>query len=156
MSSSEKKERTLLDMATINLKTAKSIYKFKTDDELFLNIVAYHIQQAIEMAIKHELELEGKTYPYSHDIGELIELSSGLAEFEEYEKLYLTASQISEFESHTRYDKNYLASAKMISILGPIAEKLLSFVQKYEADNQKKAQQELTQQGQHTNTQTVK
>jgi len=44
MSNNEKKERTLLDMATINLKTAKSMYKFKTDDELFLNIVAYHIQ----------------------------------------------------------------------------------------------------------------
>jgi hypothetical protein len=44
----------------------------------------------------------------------------------------------------------------MVGILGPIAEKLLSFVQKYEADNQKKARQEIAQQTQQTNTQTVK
>ena len=96
MSNPEKKERSLLDMAEINLKTAKSIAQFKTDDELFLNIVAYHIQQAIEMAIKHTLELEGKPYPYTHNIDELMELSEDLAGFEEYEKLYLTAAKISD------------------------------------------------------------
>jgi HEPN domain-containing protein len=41
--------------------------KYSNDDGM-LNIVAYHLQQCIELGLKHVLETHGVSYPGTHDI----------------------------------------------------------------------------------------
>ena len=66
----------LLGKAQANLQVAELALRASTDDAV-LNIVAYHIQQAIELAIKHALECEGIRYPKAHEIEVLIQLLPG-------------------------------------------------------------------------------
>lgn len=49
-------------------------------DDAYLNYVGYHLQQAVEMLIKHCLELNGIKYRKTHDIGQLISLLKNNAE----------------------------------------------------------------------------
>ena len=64
-------EETLLDIAKRNLVTAETMLKLVEADDGYLNVVGYHAQQAIELAIKHYLEIHGIRYPMTHDISQL-------------------------------------------------------------------------------------
>lgn len=114
--------RSLLDIAITNYDVANELYRMKTDDPIRLNIIGYHLQQATELGIKHLLEMEGKTYPRSHDIGDLIKL---LDNPEKMEDIDLFAPKISEMESRTRYDKDYSASVRIIEKVFPMVEGFL-------------------------------
>lgn len=54
---------TLLDKAIQNITLTKMIYSQFTDDEVYLNYIACHIQQEIELSIKYILELNGVEFP---------------------------------------------------------------------------------------------
>ncbi len=62
--------------------SAVHLYRYKTDDAILLNIVGYHLQQAVELALKHCLEMEGKDYPKTHDINDLLAHFSAAADWE--------------------------------------------------------------------------
>ena len=114
-------DRTLLDIAKVNLKAANSLLEHKTDDELYLNMAAYHLQQTTELAIKHVLETNGIKYPKTHDISELLELVP--EEIDYFESITDLADTITMMESKTRYLKNYLCSEKKVmKVLGYITE----------------------------------
>ncbi len=51
------KNQTLLDKAMQNLYCAKALFQSLGNDEVYLNYVGYHLQQAVEMSIKYNLEL---------------------------------------------------------------------------------------------------
>lgn len=105
-------DRTLLDIAKANLKAANCVLTQKTDDELFINIAAYHLQQTTELTIKHVLEINGVKYPKTHDISDLLDLvPEGINYFENISDL---ADTITMMESKTRYLKNYLSSEKKV------------------------------------------
>lgn len=106
------KERTLLDIAKVNLKTANCVLEKKTDDELMLNVAAYHLQQATELAIKHILETNSIKYPKTHDISDLLDLVPDDVNY--FDDIYDLADTITVMESKTRYLKNYLSSEKKV------------------------------------------
>jgi len=54
-----KKKVSLLDRAKADLTTAEFMLK-NTQDDLFVDIAAYHAQQCIEKAVKFLIGLEGK------------------------------------------------------------------------------------------------
>ncbi len=56
------------DFAKINYAQLK-----QTTDQLYLNKVAYFIQQAVEKLLKFQLELKDVLYPKTHDISRLID-----------------------------------------------------------------------------------
>lgn len=95
---------TYYEKALSNLKTAKIIYKMAANDDEQLNIVGYHIQQSIELAIKHILALHGIAFQKTHDLDQLIVLAknNGVELFlPEY--LKEKADVISLWETKTRY-----------------------------------------------------
>lgn len=52
-------DETLLDIAKRNFVTAETMMKLVEADDGYLNVVGYHAEQAIELAIKHYLETHG-------------------------------------------------------------------------------------------------
>lgn len=66
---------TLLTKAKTNYNVAESLYKVRSDDEGFLNMIAYHLQQATELLIKWQLEEAGILYPRTHDLSALLDLA---------------------------------------------------------------------------------
>ena len=88
--------RTLLDMAKSNLELAEFNLERKTDDECQLNLTGYHVQQCIELTLKHEIEMNGEKYPRTHDIGDLLESYGFFDDYENYVELRDFAPKITE------------------------------------------------------------
>ena len=134
MNDEKEKTRSLLDYAITNYKAACCIYELKNDDEGFLNVVGYHLQQTIELALKHNLEMNGIEYPKTHDINVLIEKSKNLFQNENLEML---APKITEFATIARYDKNFLASVRILEKTFKEAKNILEFMKNQDLENQK-------------------
>lgn len=114
--------RSLLDIAVMNFNVACELHQNKTDDPIRLNIIGYHLQQAAELALKHILEMEGKNYPRTHDIGDLI----GLLNYPEaLSDMELLSAKITEMEAKTRYDKDFSANIRIVEKLFPMIGQFL-------------------------------
>ena len=124
----KRKNETYLDFADRELKAAKIIYNHRTEDEAFINIVAYHLQQSVEHALKHRLEMKGINYPKSHDI----ELLLNLQESDFFPDIYPWAGSITLMESQTRYIKNYRSSLKTVDSIMELTERLIKHIKKEE------------------------
>ncbi|MGP1471641.1 MAG: HEPN domain-containing protein [Schwartzia sp. (in: firmicutes)] len=132
-------ERTLYDIAKANYTSAVHLYRHKTDDEILLNIVGYHLQQTVELALKHCLEMEGKAYPKTHDISDLLAHFSDAAD---WEALELLAPKITELEARTRYDKDFSANVKIIERVFAVTRQFLDWVSEQETRRMSEAEQE--------------
>ena len=67
---------TYYEKALSNFKTAKIIFSHADGDDEQINIVGYHLQQAIELAIKHIFALNGVPFQKTHDIDQLINIAN--------------------------------------------------------------------------------
>lgn len=132
-------ERTLYDIAKANYESAVHLYRHKTDDAILLNIVGYHLQQTVELALKHCLEVEGKAYPKTHDISDLLAHFSAAAD---WEALELLAPKITELEARTRYDKDFSANVKIVERVFAVARQFLDWVSEQEARRMCEAERE--------------
>ena len=117
---------TLLDKAYENLSAAKILLRQNSGDDLYCNIVAYLLQQAIELSIKYQFEQEGIKYPHEHDITILLQWGRkhGISA---YVTGYIEdfSDMISNWESKTRYITNYLVELCRIQKALPEIEKSL-------------------------------
>ena len=106
---------TLYDKAAANLRSAQILYDYMEGDEEQLNVVGYHLQQAMELALKYLLEQHGVSYPKTHDIDQLIRLAHE-AEAEMYLPEYLEdhAEMVSQWEAKARYVLGYAIEARKI------------------------------------------
>ena len=100
---------TLLDKAIQNLNCAEIIYNSELiHDEAYLNYVGYHLQQAVELSLKHMLEMNGVEAIRTHEIEQIIQLAKErnvdlmLTKF-----IYERAEMFTSWEAKTRYIKNY-------------------------------------------------
>lgn len=95
---------TYYEKALSNFKTAKILFRTASNDEEQLNITGYHIQQSIELAIKHILSLHGKPFQKTHDLDQLINYAES-NNIDLYLPEYLKdkADVISLWETKTRY-----------------------------------------------------
>lgn len=107
---------TLLDKAFQNLKIANTLRNNpETSDEVYLNYIGYHLQQAVEFAIKHRMEVSGVSFPHEHDISQLIlfakehDVDCGLTSY-----IDLASGTLTLWESQTRYIKNYRIELRKI------------------------------------------
>lgn len=115
---------TLRDIAARNLSAAETILQNYPNDDGMLNIVGYHLQQCVELALKHVLETHAVKYPKTHDIDDLLELLPGdcTAAFEQVAQ---NARIISQLESRTRYIKGYRIKLETIAKVLEIARHLM-------------------------------
>ena len=105
----------LLNRAIANYNAAVVLKDNLSVDELFLNQIAYDIQQAYEMAIKYLLELSGVEYPKTHDIDQLIRIANQTGVdlcISEY--LDEHSEMISQWEAKSRYVMGYLVELRKI------------------------------------------
>lgn len=107
---------TYYEKALSNFKTAKIIFNHASNDEEQLNMVGYHLQQSIELAIKHILALNGIAFQKTHDLDQLISLAdSNNIELYLPEYIKEKADTISLWESKTRYVMGFKVEVKRIT-----------------------------------------
>lgn len=103
----------------------------KVNDELYLDICCYHIQQAIEKIIKCSIELKGVRYPYVNSISKLysVYITAG---WPEYRELRMMAGTLTDWESSARYKDSFAATISQLSdaieIYKTLEERLLTYL----------------------------
>lgn len=86
----------------------------KVDDELYLDICCYHIQQAIEKMLKCSIELKGFRYSYEHSISKLYGeyINAG---WPEYKDLRMMAGTLTDWESSAGYKDSFAATISQLA-----------------------------------------
>lgn len=86
----------------------------KVNDELYLDICCYHIQQAIEKVLKCSIELKGFRYSYEHSISKLYGeyINAG---WPEYKDLRMMAGTLTDWESSARYKDSFAATISQLA-----------------------------------------
>ena len=102
----------LLEKAKKDYDTA--IYMQKVNDELYLGICCFHIQQAIEKVLKCSIELKGFRYPYEHSISKLygVYINAG---WPEYKDLSMMAGTLTDWESSAGYKDSFAATISQLA-----------------------------------------
>ena len=124
---------TYYDKALANFKHAKIVYAFARDDDEQLNLIAYHLEQALELAIKYILFMNGAPIQKTHDIDQLINYATK-NNIELYLNEYLLehAEAISNYESKTRYIMGYSVAIKQVkNLIQALDDYFLVLVQKF-------------------------
>ena len=130
MSLIEQTNESLLDISKRNLRIARNVMK-AAEDEGDLNISAYLVQQSVELALKHYIEVVmGEEYPYTHDIGSLVDIVGT----DTFPEVYPWSGTITLMESKTRYIKNYRLSKKVIDDVMGISDRLITQIENKEQE----------------------
>ena len=120
------KEKTLLDLAISDYNAAVILYNNikEVTDENIVNMASYHLEQAVEKAIKFVLENNGYDYPKSHNIESLISFAQ-TNDIHLYLNDYIVdhAEMFSSWEAKTRYVLDYLVDIKKLeTAIGQVKE----------------------------------
>lgn len=106
---------TLFDKASANFKSARLLLENASDDDEQLNFAGYHLQQAVELAIKYLLEQNGVEYPKTHDIDQLIRIANeNGVDLHMSEYVEDHAEMFSAWEAKARYVLGYSIEAKKL------------------------------------------
>lgn len=121
------KTKNLLDKALTNFDCAKIIRNsINNEDEEMINLVGYHLQQALELSMKFTLEMNGIEYPSTHRIEDLIKIAKNNnvdLHINEYIKEH--DALLTSWEANTRYIIGYLIELEKIDKAIPEMESYL-------------------------------
>jgi HEPN domain-containing protein len=91
-------------------------------DELSINIAAYHTQQAIEKLLKSVLNLSGVTYPATHNLSLLMDLATQ-KQIAYPDWLDEVSFMLNAWSTQTRYNASFVAARRdVLKILGRLEE----------------------------------
>jgi len=108
-------EITLYDKALSNFKSACILRNNLNDDENHVNIIAYLLQQSLELALKYQLEQNAVEYPKTHDIDQLVRIGRrNHVNFHLTEYLEDHTEMFSQWESKSRYILGFLVEINRI------------------------------------------
>ena len=106
---------TLFDKAVTNFNSAVLLRKSIDTDESQLNIIAFHLQQSLEFALKYQFEMNGIEYPKVHTIEQLIRFGKDNdVDLRLTEYIEEHAEMFSQWEAKSRYILGYLIEQKKI------------------------------------------
>lgn len=105
----------------------------KENDEYYMDICCYHIQQAIEKLLKAFIELKGERYAFTHDVSRLYENYIQLGG-KPISYLDLMGGTLTAWESGSRYKDSFFATMRELDSAIEIYHTLDQFVSK-EADS---------------------
>ena len=120
-----RKKVSLLDRAKADLVTAKTMLK-NTNDDVFVDVAAYHAQQCIEKTVKFLIGLEGKTYIADHRLSVIVE---DLSDEEVKGIVDEVGISIDSWATTARYKSTIAASAKEVTSILKVCEKLIDIVE---------------------------
>jgi HEPN domain-containing protein len=118
----------LLDKSKIDYTVAKDVYRRFFDDESYASAVCYHLQQAVEKALKYWISMRGKSYPKTHDISALLAIADG-CDIPYPEELLAFADMLTLWESTSRYKDDFTATGKQIEKAFTICDQLYKNIQ---------------------------
>lgn len=103
------------EKALANFRTAKILFAAASGDEEQLNAIGYHLQQSLELAIKHILATNGAPVQKTHDIDQLIAFANS-NNIELYLTPYLKDKSdiITLWETKTRYVMGFFVEVSRI------------------------------------------
>jgi len=96
-----------LRRAKVDLKISKNILN-GWSDEIEIDASAYHLQQALEKAMKHEITLLGEDYPRTHEIKRLWSSLDSLGKTPP-EWIWENRALLTDYADKTRYGENLVA-----------------------------------------------
>ena len=120
-----RKKVTLLDRAKADLIAAKYMLE-NVDDDVLIDIAAYHAQQCIEKAVKFLIGLEGKTYIADHRLSVITE---DLSDEEVKNLVDEIGISIDSWATTARYKSTIAASTKEVEHIIGVCEKLVEIVE---------------------------
>lgn len=103
------------EKALANFRTAKILFSAASGDEEQLNAIGYHLQQALELAIKHILVSNGAPIQKTHDVDQLISFAA-TNNIDLYLTPYLKdkSDTITLWETKTRYVMGFFVEVSRI------------------------------------------
>ena len=133
------KEKTMLDLAISDYNAAVILFNSLTQvtDENIINLASYHLEQAVEKAIKFVIENNGHEFPKTHNIESLISYAK-----ENDIDLYLNdyiidhSEMFSAWEAKTRYVIDYLVDKEKVEKSIPHVSRYLDDVVEYETETE--------------------
>lgn len=108
----------------------------RDDDEIFLDVAAYHLQQAIEKMLKFEINSVGQQFRWTHSILELCNQA------DEYsisypEWVYQNAETLTSYAEKTRYGKDLVGNRRKITELLVLTRKWYENIKQRQLEQQK-------------------
>ncbi|MCD8365032.1 MAG: HEPN domain-containing protein [Clostridiales bacterium] len=100
-----------------NYEVAEKLMHYYQSDELYLNDVAYNLQQCIEKTLKAFLECKGVTVPQTHSIRKLVDMSKNNGSAVEItDWIRENSYEIESWEADTRYNFDMILQVERISV----------------------------------------
>lgn len=130
-------KETLLDRSYRNFNAAIKNFQARFEDDFYLNLTGYLLQQSSEFSIKHVLEMEGIVYPFSHRIESLILLVPDELKYL-FSDIEIFASIITEWWSKTRYIKDFFLVSRQLVLIAPLIKKSIDNVRLTYKDTESK------------------
>lgn len=115
---------TLLDRARADLTNVTYILASHQQDELQLDIAAYHVQQAIEKAVKFALQVKAVRFERTHDMDRLC-TQCEKAGIQLPDWIYDNIDTLNAYATQTRYGSDIVASYRKISMLADSAKEFI-------------------------------
>lgn len=130
----------LLEKARKDYDTA--VYMQKLNDEYYLDICCYHIEQAIEKVLKCSIELRGKKFSYTHVLAKTYEeyVSAGWPELKD---LRLMTGTLTDWEAGARYKDSFAATVSQLNdameIYKELEKRLVDYLKSEDDENSQSA-----------------
>ena len=101
-----------LRRAKVDLKVCKQTLQ-NWSDEVEVEIAAYHLQQGLEKAMKHQMTLLGEDYPKTHEIKRLWSQLDKLG-YTPPEWIWQNHRLLTDFAEKTRYGESLVATQREV------------------------------------------
>jgi len=118
----------LLARAKVKRINAENDYAKLDQDDAFLDDCCYNLQQAIELALKYLVELNGENYVENHDIRAQINKLKNIGVNLPFEAdLRHLAAIINSWEAESRYNDDFTAILEDIKDVRILADKVIQY-----------------------------
>ena len=116
-------KRTLLDIARLDLFTAKTMFEHLSEDDKLLDICAYHCQQCVEKVAKYMILQQGDDYVNDHRVEAYI---SDLRDGKIKELILSIEYDIDNWATSVRYRGTIFSSRKAVESVIAVCDELIS------------------------------
>ena len=118
----------LLARAKVKRVNAEYDYRNLSVDDAYLDDCCYNLQQAIELALKYLVELNGENYVENHDVrAQLNRLRDMGVEVPFTDRVRHLAVTLNSWEAETRYNDNFTAVIEDIEEVKELADEILKY-----------------------------
>ena len=121
----------LYSRAKVRLHSAENNWKMRKEDDAYIDVACFDLQQSIEFSLKALVELHGESYAQNHDLrAQLNKLAKLNVNYDVFQKIAQNASTFNSWETESRYKDSFIALEKDVQLAIQISRELLAIVEK--------------------------